>query len=276
MAQINPSLIERLEKSLGVGTKQVYSLIARKVRETHLPRHLAAITLASEKGIGITRYATPEELAEIRHSPMQNAARTEVPAAGIPTITQSWRTGKKNNPRRRSRRTGKSVFVVHGRNEELRRSLFNFLRSLGLNPLEWVKAIALTKKPSPYVGEILDAAFSKAAAVIVLLTPDDEAKLKDEFIKPSDGSHEKQLTGQSRANVLFEAGMAFGRDANKTVLVQVGEHRFFSDIGGRHVVHLDGTPAKRREFATKLQNAGCEVDISGNDWLREGNFNLDN
>jgi predicted nucleotide-binding protein len=31
---------------------------------------------------------------------------------------------------------GNSVFVVHGRDEVLRKSMFDFLRALGLNPME--------------------------------------------------------------------------------------------------------------------------------------------
>ena len=130
----------------------------------------------------------------------------------------------------------------------------------------------MTRKPNPYVGEILDAAFREAAAVIVLLSPDDEAKLRAEFLKPNDPSYEKRLSGQARANVLFEAGMAMGRNPDSTVLVQVGDTRPFSDIGGRHVVHLSNSPKTRTEFATKLANAGCNVNTSGTDWLTEGDF----
>ena len=66
--------------------------------------------------------------------------------------------------------------------------------------------------------------------------------------------------------------MAFGKDPNSTVLVQIGELRPFSDIGGRHVVHLSDQPTSRQEFVTKLANAGCNVDTSGTDWLSAGQF----
>jgi len=38
-----------------------------------------------------------------------------------------------------------------------------------------------------------------------VFTPDDEARLKQQFVRPSDPPLEKELTGQSRPNVLFEA-----------------------------------------------------------------------
>ena len=61
------------------------------------------------------------------------------------------------------------VFVVHGRNESIRRGIFAFLRAIGLEPIEWTQAVALTGKATPYVGEILDAALSTAQAIVVVL-----------------------------------------------------------------------------------------------------------
>jgi len=133
----------------------------------------------------------------------------------------------------------KIVFVVHGRNVHLRDSLFAFLRAVDLKPLEWSQAITATGEGSPYIGQVLDAAFSKARAVVVLMTPDDEAWLKKEFLDGYDEQYEREPTGQARPNVLFEAGMAMGRDSKRTVLVQIGYLRPFSDVGGRHVLRLD-------------------------------------
>jgi hypothetical protein len=61
------------------------------------------------------------------------------------------------------------VFVVHGRDDRLRQDLFDFLRALGLTPIEWAEAIKLTGKGSPYIGEILDSVFGHAQAIVVLL-----------------------------------------------------------------------------------------------------------
>ena len=58
----------------------------------------------------------------------------------------------------------RDVFVVHGRNNAAREAMFTFLRSIGLNPLEWSEAVRATGKASPYVGEVLDVApFPKRA-----------------------------------------------------------------------------------------------------------------
>jgi predicted nucleotide-binding protein len=120
----------------------------------------------------------------------------------------------------------------------MRDQLFIFLRALEIQPIEWSQAIRLTGQPAPYVGTILETAFREAVAIVVLLTADDDARLKIHLRHKRDPAFERVLTGQARPNVLFEAGMAFGRSPENTVLIQVGDHRPFSDVAGRHIVHL--------------------------------------
>lgn len=169
----------------------------------------------------------------------------------------------------------KVVFVIHGKNLKIRDSMFAFLRSLGLHPLEWIEALTATGKGSPYVGEVLDKAFSTAQAVIALMTPDDEARLRKEFRKESEPIHETELTFQARSNVIFEAGMGMGRDPDRTILVELGTLRPFSDVYGRHVVRMDNSTQRRQELALKLQAAGCPVNLSSIDWQTAGNFDLE-
>lgn len=164
------------------------------------------------------------------------------------------------------------VFVIHGRNDEMRRALFDFLRAIDLKPIEWSEAVALTGKPSPFVGEILDAAMEYAQAIIVLFTGDDQARLRDEFLSDSDPAYERETTPQSRPNVIFEAGLALGRYPHRTILVQAGKLRPFSDIAGRHLIRLKNTSKTRQELAQRLRLAGCEVDLSGTDWHDAGSF----
>jgi len=164
----------------------------------------------------------------------------------------------------------RSVFVVHGRNQEARNAVFSFLRALGLQPIEWNEAVLATGRPTPYVGEVLDAAFARAQTVLVLMTPDDEARLRDPFHEPGDPPHEINTTSQARPNVLFEAGMAMGRDENRTLLVEFGACRPFSDIGGRHVLRLNGSTERRQELAQRLEAAGAAVNMTGTDWHSAG------
>ena len=166
----------------------------------------------------------------------------------------------------------REVFVVHGRNLGARDALFEFLRAIDLHPMEWAEAVGATGKTSPYIGEILDAAFSKAHAVVVLFTPDDEARLRQELRRDSDPPHETELTGQARPNVLFEAGMAMGRYPERTILVELGSLRPFSDISGLHVIRLGNTSPPRQDLAKRLESAGCPVNLNGTDWHSAGDF----
>lgn len=263
-------------KKLNVGKSRAYARIDEAVRLTSLPRHVAALLVARDAGVNFSRFASDADLAMMRGvSIPQSGAQGAGPvalanAAPIGALAR----GRKPKGSTKGKKTKQSnhVFVVHGRNEKMRRALFAFLRSLGVQPIEWTKALAMTKKGSPYVGEVIDAAFNKAKVIVVLFTPDDEAKLKAEFIKKGDPSFERRLTGQPRPNVLFEAGMAFGRQPNTTILIQVGKIRTVSDVAGRHIVHLTNSISSRQQMIAKLRATGLAVDDIGEDWHTEGDF----
>jgi predicted nucleotide-binding protein len=168
----------------------------------------------------------------------------------------------------------KTVFVIHGRNETIRRAFFDFLRSIGLNPLEWSQAVSRTGSPSPSIREILDTAFREAQAIVALMTPDDEARLRMELQKDDDGPDETRLTPQARANVIFEAGMAMARSPNQTILVELGKLRRFSDVAGIHVIRLNNSTEMRQQLAERFENAGCPINLSGTDWHKAGDFEI--
>jgi predicted nucleotide-binding protein len=165
----------------------------------------------------------------------------------------------------------RKVFVVHGRNAPARSAMFAFLRAIGLNPIEWSEAVQMTGEGSPYIGQVLDTAFDSAQAIVVLFTPDDVAYLRGEYASGEDDP-EIAPKGQARPNVLFEAGMAMGRDAKRTVLVELGQLRPFSDIGGRHAIRIDNSAQTRHALAQRLLSAGCAVNLTGSDWLTAGEF----
>lgn len=269
MARINPALLDAIAKKTKLKSAQVYARIQKMAAEQFLPRNLAAIRVAAEAGVNINRYATHDELAQLRSADpaIPQSVRTKVG----PAIAHEGEKKPKKD-RRGLNRTPNAVFVVHGRDNDARQAMFTFLRSIGVTPIEWTSALKMTKKAAPYVGEILDAAFARARAIVVLMTPDDLAQMRQELLLPSDKPYERTLTGQARPNVIFEAGMAFATHPDRTVLVQLGSIREFSDVAGRHVVHMSNEFAKRQELATKLQNSGCEIDTTGTDWAKAGDF----
>lgn len=167
----------------------------------------------------------------------------------------------------------RAVFVIYGRNRDARKEVFTFLRAIGLNPLEWAHIVGLTGQASPYVGDVLTAGFEAAQAIVVLQTPDDIVYLDGDFCdlnNPDDREGEPQ--GQPRPNVFFEAGMAMGVSPDRTVIVEFGPIKHFSDISGRHTVRLDDSVAQRQALAQRLQNAGCQVDLMGPDWHTAGDL----
>ena len=166
----------------------------------------------------------------------------------------------------------RTVFVVHGRNEVAKNALCDFLRAIDLHPLEWPEAVVATGKSSPYIGEILDSAFSKAQATVILFSPDDEARLRESFRREGDPEYESRFVGQARPNVIYEAGMAMGRNPNRTVLVEIGTLRLFTDVAGLHTIRLNTSPGCRHELAERLRAAGCQVNSTGTHWLTAGDF----
>lgn len=103
------------------------------------------------------------------------------------------------------------------------------------------------------------------------MTPDDSVRLHPDLVLPGERAYEEEVHCQPRPNVLFEAGMAFGYNPTRTILVEVGTLRPVSDLGGRHTVRL-GTEETLRALASRLESAGCQIDPSGGDWLNVERF----
>jgi predicted nucleotide-binding protein len=154
----------------------------------------------------------------------------------------------------------KKVFVVHGRDAERRNIINNFLSEVDLSSMNWEEAVNCTGKPSPTISEIISVAFTQVQAVIVLFTGDDEVKLKDKYHKPDDNEEEKRLTPQSRPNVIFEAGLSFGLNPNRTIFVQIGEHKNFSDLSGVHFVKFDSSNESKKALSNRLKLAECKLN----------------
>jgi predicted nucleotide-binding protein len=164
------------------------------------------------------------------------------------------------------------VFVIHGR--QLREEFHAFLRAIGLKPLEWSDARRHTGKPNPFTWEIVDQALKEAGCIVALMTPDDEARLATHLWAEHENALEKERLLQPRQNVLFEAGVAYGRAPERTLLLRIGSHRPMSDLAGHHILQLDDSPQSRQAVADALSVAGCPVDLSGSDWFRAGLFTV--
>jgi predicted nucleotide-binding protein len=167
---------------------------------------------------------------------------------------------------------GRNVFVVYGRDESARRALFEFLRSLGLRPLEWEAVVEETGKGTPLLGEAVRKGLAAARAVVVLLTPEDVVRLHPDLHEPHEATTETRDGLQARPNVLLELGMALITHPDRTLVLVVGKHRPVTDLGGLNFIRVNGTIDCRRKIASRLKLAGCPVDDTGQDWLHAGDF----
>ncbi|MFD5629721.1 MULTISPECIES: TIR domain-containing protein [unclassified Streptomyces] len=217
--------------------------------------HSQNIIGGENRQIGYNYYAAP--VAEPRTSD-----------AGRPGTTRQAAAGQEPSEYGRSR----SVFVVHGRDEEVRRAMFGLLRRLDLRPLEWEELVRATGKTAPFLGEVVMNAPAQAQAALVLLTPDDIAKLHPHLLGNSERDDETQLTGQPRQNVLIELGMVLMAYPERTVIVEVGRLRHVADTAGINVIRFDGTEASLAKIAARLRLAGCQLDDTRPEWRETWHF----
>jgi predicted nucleotide-binding protein len=266
---VDNDLFDAIKKKTGRSRSAIYRMIADQAGRLSVRPDVAALEVASRTGVNFQRFASEEQLEKLREARM--AVGRDSVATAPPIVSAARARGK---GRQKPKGPGKHVMIVHGRNDKIRKAMFDFIRSLGLEPIEWNTAVKWTKQASPYVGDVLRKAFERASAVVVILTPDDDAVLKKQFQHKHDESWEKKLTGQARPNVLFEAGMAFGTHPSQTVMVEFGKCRPFTDTQGRLVVRMNDTAAKRKDLVDRLAAAGCEVDTSTNAWMEAGDFSF--
>lgn len=162
----------------------------------------------------------------------------------------------------------KLVMVIYGHDEDANNALFDWLRSIGLEPQEWSQIIGATGNASPYIGQALEQAFHDAQAVVAFFTPDERVLARS--ASPKDPGAWRL---QARPNVLIEAGMALTTHPDRTLLVVLGDQELPSDLAGRHYVRLSATsPAPLIDLANRLAQAGCDTNITGTAWVNPGRF----
>jgi predicted nucleotide-binding protein len=266
---INQQLLKKIQTKLRIGRTRVYVLIQDIALTYHVSNHVASLKLAADHGIAYSRYANADDRAELRATSGGHAP-APLPAA----VAQPLRPPSSTKAPSRPKATrDNSIFVVHGRNLRLRDDMYALLRSLGLTPIEWAKAIDDAKGANPNIGQVVDNALKKAQGILVLLSPDEDAKLKKKFSSPKDvRSRLTVLEGQPRPNVIFEAGIALGLHPDKTLLVQIGDIREISDIAGKHMLHFDGSHTSRNELIRRLKKLRFTIDTVNDSWITVGKF----
>jgi hypothetical protein len=72
--------------------------------------------------------------------------------------------------------------------------------------------------------------------------------------------------------MIFEAGMAFGRDRERVLFVLLGNVELFTDVQGVHVFRPTNRPdGPRATLRRTLKNLGCPVS-ENTAWMSQGDF----
>lgn len=153
-----------------------------------------------------------------------------------------------------------SVFVVHGRDSAVQKDLFKFLRVIGLQPTIFDRA----RSPGSEMNfDIVRTGMESAAAVLLLLTPEEASYLRDDLRFPGEDGH----VWHPRPNVIFEAGWALGAHQGKTTIVEAGFTHSISDMHGFNTVRMSGGQHALNDLVHRLKLLGLQPDTTDSAWM---------
>ncbi len=141
------------------------------------------------------------------------------------------------------------IFIVHGHDKTLSNQVNLLLTKLGLQP------IILFEQPGhgKTIIEKLEQ-FSEVSFAIVLLTPDDLGKNKDDS---------NDLKYRSRQNVVFELGFFVGKLGRSRVVALYDEKvELPSDYNGVEYIKIDSEEAWKIKLSRELKAAKFEIDLN--------------
>ena len=144
--------------------------------------------------------------------------------------------------------SNKKIFLVHGHDDHIKEKVARFLEK---NDFE---AVILHEKASGgrTIIEKIEA-HSDVGFAIILLTPDDVGKAKNEDV----------LQSRARQNVVLELGYFMGKlGRNKVCAFKSNELEIPTDFSGVIWNQLDSTGAWKHVLSKELRDAGYDLDSS--------------
>ncbi|MES2663712.1 MAG: nucleotide-binding protein [Pseudomonadota bacterium] len=143
----------------------------------------------------------------------------------------------------------RSVFLVHGHDEEAKQKTARFLEKLRLDP------IVLSEKPNE--GRTIIEKFEKNGNVsfaVVLMTPDDVGYKKGDQENPRP---------RVRQNVILELGYFVGRlTRSRVVVLFKGSVDMPSDYHGVTYIPMDDDDGWKLKLARELKHVGLSADMN--------------
>lgn len=159
----------------------------------------------------------------------------------------------------------REIFVVHGHNHKALDAFTSFAEDLDLIVLGFVDARRAALAEMRQAGrplttlDVVTYGTSAVSAVVVLLTPDEAVTAASEA-----GSSPPRL--QPRPNVIFEAGLAYGKLPARTLMVKVGNVEAWSDVEGVQYATFSNDPRQREELVGWLEAFGLPVARNRKKW----------
>jgi len=170
-----------------------------------------------------------------------NALLVQVPLYGAPAHSPAVVT-----------EIGTDIFIVHGRDDATKQTVARFIEKL----CPGLSVVILHEQPnagSKTIIEKLEAHIASAGFAVVLLTGDDEGRMKGDA---------GTLNSRARQNVVLELGMFMGRLGRPRVsVVYEPGVELPSDISGVLYTELDPAGAWRNALAREIQTAGLPIDL---------------
>lgn len=141
------------------------------------------------------------------------------------------------------------VFVVHGRDNEVKETTARFLEKLGLVPIILHEQTNQGKTIIEKFEDYADVNFA-----IVLMTPDDSCSQAD---------NQSVRSYRARQNVIFELGYFIGKLGRKNVAAIIkGDVEIPTDISGVVYTGMDNSGAWKMLLAKEIKEAGFDVDLN--------------
>lgn len=173
---------------------------------------------------------------------------TEKEIAADVEATSDKKSNQNNQP---------TVFVVYGRNTVFKNSMAEFLEALGVRPVFYDNSNG--DATSTY--EAFTKCIRDTDATLVLLTGDDEGRLRKEYLKEStQPGKDKIMSARPRMNVIFEAGYSYALENQKTLLIKVGEVELPSDI---LMINTINVKLNKRGEIDEAAGARAKAQIAG-------------
>lgn len=264
------SRASNIEQELRAAFKQHEALVKKRAQpapEGEIPNSPPA----TEKVVQLKAFVR----VQIQEEP---AAEQAAPAAKLPqkdkkpiaeTQEQKNTAAIREDVKAENQPNRNKVLIINGANEKTKKSMGNFLLSLGLQAVEWAEALHLTGMPDQDQTGVMAKVFEHCQAVVVLLTNDKE----DCFL--SEKEPDLKALRQTELNALYMAGVSAGLNRGRTIVISLGNPEPYRGIPGLNIAALDNSLEKRKDLIERIKLAGCDVKTRGKAWHISGDFDIE-